>query len=126
MVKKKTASAGGLQPTGEEPTFEEALEELESIVRRLEQGGGALEVALTDYAAAIGLLKNCNQRLERAERRVEMLSGVDAQGNPLTRPVEESEASLLEKQQSRSGRRSAMTGPNSGEATGKADEAGLF
>jgi len=126
MVKKKSASAGGQQPTVEEPTFEQALEELESIVRRLEQGGGALEAALTDYATAIGLLKNCNQRLEGAERRVELLSGVDAQGNPITRPVEESAASLLEKQQSRSGRRAAMTGSNSGEATGRADEAGLF
>lgn len=105
MAKKKN------QSDGEELDFEQSLEELETIVRRLEQGGGALEEALGDYANAIVLLKNCHRRLEAAERRVELLSGVDAQGNPLTQPMEDATtATLAEKQESRSDRRSASSG----------------
>lgn len=121
MAKKKTAA-----DTGEEPTFEEALEELEIIVRRLEQGGGALEQALSDYSAAIGLLKSCHGKLESAERRVEILSGVDSQGNPITRSVTENDSSLEEKQQARSGRRSAEHIKSQRNSSGQGDEAGLF
>ncbi len=64
------------------PGFEQSLEDLEAIVRRLEHGGGSLDEALDEYARAIGLLKSCHQRLEEAQRKVEMLSGVDAEGNP--------------------------------------------
>ncbi|MCA9132104.1 MAG: exodeoxyribonuclease VII small subunit [Planctomycetales bacterium] len=117
MAKKKTATAEDTQPT-----FEEALEELEAIVRRLEQGGGPLEQALSDYAQAIGLLKSCHQRLESAERRIEILSGVDAQGNPITQPLAESELSLEEKQKTRSQRRTAST-KGDGAA---AEDLGLF
>lgn len=102
MAKKRPAGE-----TIQEPTFEEAMESLETIVRRLEQGGGPLEQALGDYSTAIGLLKTCNSRLEKAERRVEILSGVDAQGNPVTRPVEEAQSTLEEKQGARSSRRTA-------------------
>ncbi len=106
-----------------EPTFEDAMQELEAIVRRLEQGGGPLESALGDYSQAIGLLKSCQQRLEKAERRVEMLSGVDAQGNPTTHRVREAEISVEEKQQSRSQRRTAAT--DTGQPQ-KRDDLGLF
>ncbi len=100
-----------------------AAESLEAIVRRLEQGGGPLEEALGDYSTAIGLLKTCNGRLENAERRVEILSGVDAQGNPVTRPVEDTQSTLEEKQQSRSSRRSANPTKSRGD---DADAVGLF
>jgi len=115
MAKRKN------QADGEELDFEQALEELEMIVRRLEQGGGALEEALGDYSTAIQLLKNCHQRLEVAERRVELLSGVDAQGNPVTQPLEDStSATLAEKQESRSDRRSAKSGATSSGAASNA------
>lgn len=99
------------------------MEELETIVRRLEQGGGPLEQALGDYSNAIGLMKACHQRLEAAERRIEILSGVDAQGNPVTKQLAESEISLEEKQQSRAQRRSADAGHA---RKNKSDEFGLF
>ncbi len=121
MAKKRT-TAGEM----EEPSFEEGMHELETIVRRLEQGGGALEQALGDYSTAISLLKNCNGKLESAERRVEILSGVDAQGNPITRPVAESDSSLEEKQQQRSGRRSAVSGKGQADDGDSSDQAGLF
>ena len=121
MAKKKAAA-----DTGEEPSFEDALEELETIVRRLEQGGGPLEQALSDYSTAIELLKSCHGRLESAERRVEILSGVDAQGNPITRSVTENDSSLEEKQQARSGRRSAEHVKSHRDSSTQSDEAGLF
>lgn len=109
------------------PSFEEALHELESIVRRLEQGGGALDEALTDYSQAIALLKCCHQRLEVAERRIEILSGVDAQGNPLTEPIAENQITLEEKQNARSQRRSASSGKSHGSRSPEASEdGGLF
>jgi len=118
MAKKHIAATDS-----DEPTFEEAMESLETIVRRLEQGGGPLDEALADYSTAIGLLKTCNGRLEKAERRVEILSGVDAQGNPITRPVADAESTLEEKQQSRSSRRSASSTKTRSDDS---DAAGLF
>ena len=100
MPKKKSTSEDKL------PKFEESLAELESIVRRLEQGGGSLEDALGDYARAIELLKGCHVRLEEAERRVEILSGFDSDGNPISTRLENQTQSLEEKQANRSSRRS--------------------
>lgn len=97
------------------------MEELETIVQRLEQGGGALEEALEGYSKAIGLMKLCTSQLNSAERRIEILSGVDSQGNPITKPIDDSEASLEEKQQTRGRRRTAGTGKD-----GDEDEPGLF
>lgn len=105
MAKKKTPD----QKATDELSFEESLEELEAIVQQLEQGGGALDQALADYEKAIGLLKHCHQRLQQAERKVEILSGVDAQGNPVSEAYTEVDASLEEKQQSRSSRRTASS-----------------
>ena len=77
------------QPTTkEEPSFEQAMEKLDSIVRRLEQGGESLDEALAEYAEAIKLMKLCHKKLEKVERRIEILSGVDAQGNPITEPLD--------------------------------------
>ena len=104
------------QPTSEvdaptdPPGFEQALENLEAIVRRLEHGGGTLAAALDDYSAAIGLLKHCHLHLEEAQRRVELLSGVDADGNPVTVEVQETEITLEQKQELRSDRRAAVSG----------------
>ena len=121
MAKKKTQA----ETESEESGFEESMEELEAIVRQLEQGGGALEQALTDYSKAITLLKNCHRRLAEAERKIELLSGVDAQGNPVTQDFAESSSSLQDKQESRSERRSAAATKTKGRSrTG--DESGLF
>lgn len=100
----------------EEPVdFELALVELETIVRRLEQGGGPLEQALGDYATAIELLKACHGRLEEAERKIEILSGIDAQGNPITREIDDEAISLEDKHESRGERRSTPKGQRSAE-----------
>ena len=90
------------------PSFEQALTKLESIVHDLEDGELGLSEALGRYEEGVRLLKQCYGLLERAERRIELLSGVDAEGNPVTQPFDdESSLSLDEKAQSRSQRRTS-------------------
>ncbi len=55
----------------------------------------------------VKLLRRCYELLERAERRIELLSGVDAEGNPITTPLDDSSLSLDEKARNRGRRRSA-------------------
>jgi len=64
------------------------MEKLDAIVRRLEQGGSSLDEALGEYAEAIDLMKFCHKKLEKVERKIEILSGVDAEGNPSVEPLE--------------------------------------
>lgn len=103
MAKKKTAD----RPSEESPlTFEESLEQLEQIVRQLEQGRLGLSESLDVYSQGIQHLKQCYRTLESAERKIELLAGIDAQGNPITQPMDDAEMSLDEKAQARSDRRS--------------------
>jgi exodeoxyribonuclease VII small subunit len=53
--------------------FEEALKQLEAIVSRLELGDLPLEEALSIFEEGIRLTKLCSQRLNEAERRVNIL-----------------------------------------------------
>jgi exodeoxyribonuclease VII small subunit len=86
-------------------TFEESLEELEKIVAELESGKLGLAEALSRYEQGVKHLKGCQQLLEHAERKIELLSGVDADGNPITRSFEEAEEITLEEKTSARGQR---------------------
>lgn len=55
-------------------SFERALEELEGIVRRLEQGSVPLEESLTIYERGEALKKHCEVLLQRAEARIEKIT----------------------------------------------------
>ena len=68
--------------------FEVALAQLEEIVASLERGEPDLTAALAKYESGIRLLTRCYGLLERAERLVALLTGVDAQGNPVTAPFD--------------------------------------
>jgi exodeoxyribonuclease VII small subunit len=67
-------------------TFEQALEELERVIRDLEDGETGLEAALASYERGVGLLKRCYGQLRDVEQRIQLLTGVDADGQPLIRP----------------------------------------
>ncbi len=104
MAKKKSEAAEA------EPVFEESLGKLEKIVLQLEQGDIGLAEAMTRYEDGVKLLASCYKQLEKAESRIELLSGVDAEGNPVTTAFEdEADSSLEEKAASRSRRRSSKT-----------------
>ena len=90
-------------------SFEESLAALEQIVAELESGKLGLSDALARYEQGVKHLRGCQELLERAERKIELLSGVDADGNPITEPFEESQIdSLEEKAASRSQRRTTV------------------
>ncbi|HVW35686.1 MAG TPA: exodeoxyribonuclease VII small subunit [Pirellulales bacterium] len=89
------------------PSFEQALVQLEQIVRQLEDGEIGLAESLSHYEQGVKLLKQCYGLLERAERRIELVSGVDAEGNPVVAPFDdESTLALEERSQPRNRRRS--------------------
>ncbi len=105
MAKKKSTSRDECAGS-----FEESLEELEKIVADLESGKLHLSEALDRYEQGVKHLKSCQQLLEGAERKIELLSGVDADGNPVTRPFDEGDDESLEsKAAARSQRRSAAS-----------------
>jgi len=63
-------------------TFESSLEELERIVRELEQGDLTLEKSLELFERGVKLSRECQERLSQAERRIEMLTR-DNQGRAI-------------------------------------------
>jgi exodeoxyribonuclease VII small subunit len=54
-------------------TFEKALEELESIVARMEEGKLPLEESLAAYQRGAELLKFCETKLTDAQARIAIL-----------------------------------------------------
>jgi exodeoxyribonuclease VII small subunit len=62
-------------------TFERAIEELESIVKRLEEGKVPLEESVAIYERGEVLKKRCEDLLRQAEARVEKIT-LDASGKP--------------------------------------------
>ena len=78
----------------DEPTFEQALQQLEQIVQKLEKGDLPLEESLRLYEDGIRLSRLCHGKLEEAEGKIEMLMkdargepALDAQGRPRTTPL---------------------------------------
>lgn len=54
--------------------FERAIEELESIVKRLEEGKVPLEESVTIYERGEALKRRCEELLRQAEARVEKIT----------------------------------------------------
>ena len=65
-------------------SFESSLEELERIVRDLEQGELPLEKSLELFEQGVKLSRECQDRLNQAERRIEVLMR-DNQGRQAVR-----------------------------------------
>src|SRR5438067_10020837 len=68
--------------------FEQALGELERILRDLEDGTTSLEDALARYERGVGLLRQCYAQLKDAEQRVRLLAGVTEDGAPALKPFD--------------------------------------
>jgi exodeoxyribonuclease VII small subunit len=62
-------------------SFEKAIEELESIVKRLEEGKVPLEESVAIYERGEALKLRCDELLRQAEARVEKIT-LDASGKP--------------------------------------------
>ncbi len=59
--------------TENEPTFKSAIEELEKITDSLESGELELEQSLALFERGVSLIKYCQDRLDSAQARVELL-----------------------------------------------------
>jgi len=62
-------------------SFEKAIEELETIVKRLEEGKVPLEESVAIYERGEALKRRCEELLRQAEARVEKIT-LDAAGKP--------------------------------------------
>ncbi|RVT42116.1 exodeoxyribonuclease VII small subunit [Sphingobium algorifonticola] len=66
--------AGNAAPPVEDLSFEEALRELETIVRKLESGDAPLEASITLYSRGEALRAQCTRRLADAEAKIQKLT----------------------------------------------------
>ena len=64
----------------EKLTFEEAMQELETIVSSLENGSIELEESIKQYTRGIKLKKHCEEKLKEANAKIEEIT-IDKQGN---------------------------------------------
>ena len=69
--------------------FEEALEKLEEIVRRMEGGEMTLEESLKAFEEGMKLSRFCAKKLDEADRRVDIL--LRQEGELVTKPFTEEE-----------------------------------
>jgi exodeoxyribonuclease VII small subunit len=76
--------------TRKKEKFEEALQKLENIVGRMEEGDLPLEEALKAFEEGVRLAKFCAKKLDEAERKVEMLTR-DQAGKIRATPFSEEE-----------------------------------
>lgn len=57
----------------EDMSFENAIQNLELIVKHLEEGNLTLDEALAKFEEGINLSRVCSRKLEQAEKKIEML-----------------------------------------------------
>ena len=69
----------------EQLSFEEALSELEKIVRQLESGGADLKASIDSYERGMTLKKLCEGKLREAQAKIETIT-ISAEGKVSTEP----------------------------------------
>lgn len=67
---KKTTS----KTEAETPSFEQAMQELEALVERMEKGDLTLEESLKDFERGVALTRICQNALRDAEQKVQLLT----------------------------------------------------
>ncbi|WP_338470213.1 exodeoxyribonuclease VII small subunit [Niallia sp. XMNu-256] len=70
-------------------TFEEAMEELETIVEKLEEGDVPLEEAISIYKKGMELSKLCHDKLKNVEEQLTQILTVDGQKQTFSMQEEE-------------------------------------
>ena len=63
------------------PTFEQAVKQLESIVEQMESDKMPLDELLVRYEEGIKLVKFCSEKLDAAEKKIDIITR-DAAGRP--------------------------------------------
>jgi exodeoxyribonuclease VII small subunit len=57
----------------EEMSYEQAIEELEAIITRIEEGTVALEDSVRQYQRGTALIRRCREILDKAEQVVQVI-----------------------------------------------------
>ena len=68
-------------------SFEDALAELEKIVRQLEEGKGGLDASIKAYERGAALKRHCEAKLKEARARIDKIM-LASDGTPSTKPIE--------------------------------------
>lgn len=74
----------------EKMSFEEALDELETIVRDLETGKAPLEKSISSYERGIALKQHCETKLRDARAKIEKIT-VGKDGSLSAKPFDKAE-----------------------------------
>jgi exodeoxyribonuclease VII small subunit len=105
VAKRKSPDNPQVSDNPDAPSLEQSLARLEEIAAQLEDGRLGLSESLACYEEGVKHLKRCYELLEHAERRIELLAGIDAEGKALTRPFDDAAVALEERAPSRANRR---------------------
>ncbi len=71
------------------PDFEAALAELEALVEKMEQGDLTLDESLKQFERGVQLTRSCQQALQDAEQKVQVL--LEKDGQQTLEPVQRDE-----------------------------------
>jgi len=72
------------------PSFEEAMERLETLVSQMESGSLSIEASLSSFEEGIRLTRQCQKILQEAEQKVKLLT--EEKGEIVAKPFHENEA----------------------------------
>ncbi len=86
-MSKTEQKASGKAPAVEEMSFEQALDELETIVGRLEDGSVDLEQSIGLYERGTQLKAHCEAKLKTAQARIDKIV-ITESGEPSTEPAD--------------------------------------
>lgn len=75
----------------EKPTLETAMQRITEIVSEMEEGSLPLESLIVRYEEGVGLVKICQEKLDAAEKKIQMISR-DARGAVEMKDFEGSES----------------------------------
>lgn len=87
-MKKAAADKAPAKAQPDAPGFEDALKRLTAIVERLESGDLSLEQSLSLFEEGTRLSRSSQAQLDAAEKRVEELLAIDANGLPVVRELD--------------------------------------
>ena len=59
-------------------SFEDALKELEEIVRRIEDGRAKLDDAISAYERGVALKRHCEAKLKEAQTKIDQITVTDS------------------------------------------------
>ncbi len=75
--------------------FEQALQELEKIVKHLESGDIPLEDSISAYERGVALKKHCEAKLKEAQLKIEKIT-TDENGRPVSTTEIQAELATLD------------------------------